>query len=94
MVSRDDRLTAARLAVGPDDDLPQVNSDAAFDRLDANGNRVGSNTLRLPWLGRDTLQMSESEAGQREATSDLQRSAAGWVRPGIPAVNCRRRWRR
>ncbi len=83
-LSRDDTPTAARLAVGPDDYLPQLSSEATFDRLDANGNRVGSNTLRLLWLGRDTLQVTEAEDGQGEATSEMRRSAAGWVRPSIP----------
>ena len=83
-VARDDNPTAARLSVGPDDYLPQGSTESIFDRLDANGNRVGSTTLRLVWQGGDMLQMSEAEDGGPPFAEDLQRTAAGWVQPVIP----------
>lgn len=82
-LARDDNPKAARLSVGPDDYLPQGTTESTFDRVDGNGNRVGSTMLRLVWQGGDTLQLSEAEDGGPPLAEGLQRTPAGWVQPVI-----------
>ena len=83
-VQRDDNPTAARLSVGPDDYLPTGSSQATFDRLNANGNRVGSTTLSMVWQGRDRLQFTEADDGGPAQLADMERTAAGWMQSSIP----------
>ncbi|MES2716189.1 MAG: hypothetical protein V4795_10510 [Pseudomonadota bacterium] len=83
-LSRDDDPSAPRLAVGPDDYLPQADVLASFDRLDSNGQRLGLTTLRLTRPAPDSLRLTETEDGQFELVTDLRRTAAGWAMSTIP----------